>query len=346
MPARFNAPGFQRLLTLSLPGITSRLPGCSVCREARTTGQSALARCRGGTRPLLAAPWRRISTAAAVGPPRQRRPARTSSEVVVTRDNLQALESKLMHNFRDKATLAEAMIHSSCAGARILEAEDGKHVPLTGVTSNERYEWLGDKCFDLAVGQFLFRRHPSATEGELTKLSHTLVSRESANRLCLDLGLDTHLICSPTLRANEMSMRIPSRYGNFFECCFGALLLDGGDVAVRKFFERCVIPLLEIFLDTSPDANFRGQLQELLLRHPGFESVDLGNKLKFEEIPLPASASKNQNFFCQGLTLCGNIVAVGSGPTKAKASQDACRCLLERLREARDTEALLKALIR
>jgi Ribonuclease III domain len=137
---------------------------------------------------------------------------RSEQETVVARDNLQQLETKLMYKFRDKRIAAEAMIHSSCGGMIVLETESGRE-PLPGVTDNERLEWLGDKCFDLAVAQFLFTLEPG-NEGNLTKLAQSLVSRDNANRLCVQLGLDHHLICAPDLQAQDKAGVIPSRYGS------------------------------------------------------------------------------------------------------------------------------------
>ncbi|WP_295740196.1 ribonuclease III domain-containing protein, partial [uncultured Helicobacter sp.] len=73
--------------------------------------------------------------------------------------NAQALEKKLGYIFKDKKLLLEALTHKSCKSAY----------------NNERLEFLGDAVLDLLVGEFLFRKFPSAKEGELSKLRAWIV---------------------------------------------------------------------------------------------------------------------------------------------------------------------------
>jgi hypothetical protein len=71
---------------------------------------------------------------------------------------------------------------------------------------------------------------------------------------------------------------------------------------------------------------------------------NIGAKLQFHDVTLPGS-SKSPVLFCQGITLCGNMVAVGSGLSKSKAMQDACRSLLDRLEGGDGVASNLSALL-
>ena len=59
-----------------------------------------------------------------------------------------------------------------------------------GQEHNERQEFLGDAVLELCVSWELYRRFPSAREGELTKMRSSLVSAVSLAERARDMGLD------------------------------------------------------------------------------------------------------------------------------------------------------------
>ena len=78
---------------------------------------------------------------------------------------MENLEQRLGYHFRDTSLLEHALTHSSYANEH----------RSSGITSNERLEFLGDSILGLIVAEYLFRTHPNMPEGELTRTRAALV---------------------------------------------------------------------------------------------------------------------------------------------------------------------------
>ena len=97
---------------------------------------------------------------------------------------MQALEEKLQYHFKNPALLEEALRHSSYAnehrGANFF--------------SNERLEFLGDSVLGFVTAEYLFAKHPTAPEGELTRIRALLVCEDSLHEVAQRLELGRHLM--------------------------------------------------------------------------------------------------------------------------------------------------------
>ena len=78
---------------------------------------------------------------------------------------MKKLEEKLGYTFRNRELLLHAMTHSSYANEH----------RGTGLTSNERLEFLGDAVLGVVVADYLYLHFPELPEGELTKKRAALV---------------------------------------------------------------------------------------------------------------------------------------------------------------------------
>lgn len=98
------------------------------------------------------------------------------------------------------------------------------------VVNNERLEFLGDAVIEAVVSELLFIEYPDANEGFLSKLRSRIVSRDTLNRVALDLGLDEVIVAHPSsLVASRNNI-----YGDAFEALVGALYLDQGYEATNR----------------------------------------------------------------------------------------------------------------
>ena len=95
-------------------------------------------------------------------------------------DPLAELEAALGHRFRDRALLTQALTHSS----RKPELR----------CSNERLEFLGDSVLGAAVSDYLYRRFPDYTEGDLTRVKSVVVSRVVLARAAREMDLGKYLL--------------------------------------------------------------------------------------------------------------------------------------------------------
>lgn len=156
------------------------------------------------------------------------------------------------HKFRSAALLRLALTHPSVA-----------HEQGTTVQHNQRLEFLGDAVLQLVLTSELYERYPDFGEGPLTKARAKLVNRSSLAGHGAALGLGECLILS---RGEELSggRDRPSTLADAYEAVLGALFLDGGFEAAKRFIlQEFSVPLNELSGIPILD-NPKGELQELL----------------------------------------------------------------------------------
>ncbi|MDR0299526.1 MAG: ribonuclease III [Streptococcaceae bacterium] len=154
--------------------------------------------------------------------------------------------------FSDFKLLKTAFTHSSYANE--------KHLPKTA--SNERLEFLGDAALSLTISEYLYLKFPDKQEGELSKIRSSLVRTESLAKFSKKCGFDTYIL----LGNGEEQTGGRSRetiLEDLFESFLGALVLDQGFEAVKKFLNLVMIPEFEDG-DFIGVTDYKTALQELL----------------------------------------------------------------------------------
>ena len=96
---------------------------------------------------------------------------------------MEALERKLNYTFHSRALLEEALNHSSYANEH----------RGSGVSSNERLEFLGDSILGFVTAEYLFKTHPDLPEGDLTRMRAALVCEQSLYEVARHLELGQYL---------------------------------------------------------------------------------------------------------------------------------------------------------
>lgn len=133
-----------------------------------------------------------------------------------------AAEKKLNVTFKDKNLLKVALTHSSFAYE-------------TGVAEfNEKLEFLGDSVLSIVVTEFIFRRYPKLTEGDLAKLRASLVRTETLAEVARELGIGHYVLISKGAeqaggREND------SILADCLEAIIGSIYLDQGYEIVKDF---------------------------------------------------------------------------------------------------------------
>jgi len=180
-------------------------------------------------------------------------------------------EKSIAYWFHEKKLLKQALTHSSCAN--------------THIESNERLEFLGDAVLGQVVSIILYNRLPRFSEGDLSRVKSAIVSRKTCRKIALNLGLERFLLVGKGVGAVPDSL-----VSNVLEAVIGAILLDGGYEAARKFVEdnftleierffgykRCefkdgqrlvyLSSELENISDLKYDSNFKASLQTKVQR--------------------------------------------------------------------------------
>ena len=175
--------------------------------------------------------------------------------------SLYDLEAIISYHFRDRDLLAQAMTHRSWAHEQVS--------PHAGTQArqlhNEALEFLGDSVLGLIVADYLFRAYPGATEGELSRMKHRLVSAPTLAKASTELGLGDFVRFG---RGEEKSggRRKAALLADVFEAVMGAVFLDGGLPAATEFVDhtlgdelRCADPVSAAAAD--PKTRLQERLQ-------------------------------------------------------------------------------------
>lgn len=176
----------------------------------------------------------------------------------------QGLEKRIGYRFKDRQLLKAALTHPSFRYENPNEDAD-----------NQRLEFLGDSVLGLLAADALMAAHPDASEGELTGLKSAIASGVSLARIAAGLNLGESLRMGRGEAAAGGAER-ESNLEDVLEALVGAVWLDGGLKAARKFFDRHIFQTLE----TAEPAllNPKGTLQEYAQKEgfgiPGYEVIE------------------------------------------------------------------------
>lgn len=198
-----------------------------------------------------------------------------------------------------------AFVHKSAS----LKMPDGT------LLNNERLEFLGDAILDSTVAEYLYRKFPDKPEGFLTQTRSKIVNGESLAHLTRSLGLDKFIVSHAShFDTNKNILE------DAFEAFIGALYLDQGYRAVRKFVEkRLIAKYIDFDAVLKTDTNYKSRLLEWAQQKK--VEVVFGTNAVDDDSRTP--------HFMSEILVDGNKTAEGHGFTKKDAEQDAARIALE-----------------
>ncbi|WP_147532069.1 ribonuclease III [Bacillus marasmi] len=186
---------------------------------------------------------------------------------------------------------------------------------------NERLEFLGDAVLELTVSQFLYKKYPMMSEGELTKLRAAVVCEPSLVYFANELQFGQLVLLG---KGEEMTggRERPALLADVFEAFIGALYLDKGIDSVIQFLEKVVFPKIDSGA-FSHVMDFKSQLQELVQR-------DGVGSLEYKILQEKGPAHNRE--FCSRVSLNGKELGTGTGRSKKEAEQHAAQMALEQLK--------------
>src|SRR5580704_1655034 len=146
--------------------------------------------------------------------------------------DLEVLEQRLGHSFRNRELLERALTHKS----HVYEKIPGGST----LCDNEQLEFLGDAILGFVVSECLVRRFASYPEGRLSKLKAHLVSAARLHEVAQTLALGDYLFLG---RGEEMSggREKKALLSDAVEALIAALYMDAGLEAARDFIESHVL---------------------------------------------------------------------------------------------------------
>src|SRR3989344_8063227 len=145
----------------------------------------------------------------------------------VVKKELSEFEKTIGVAFNNKDLLKQAFVHRSYLN-------EHKRFALP---HNERIEFLGDAVLELAVTDFLFRKYPDKTEGDLTSYRSALVNTDMLANTGDELGINEYLLLSKG-EAKDTGRARQYIIANAFEALIGAIYLDQGYEPARRFVPR------------------------------------------------------------------------------------------------------------
>ena len=182
--------------------------------------------------------------------------------------------------------------------------------------NNERLEYLGDAVLDAIVANHLFNRFPEGDEGFMTKLRARIVKRKNLDYLATKIGLQAFI--NSGISNGSKSKHI---YGNALEALIGAIYLDRGYGAARKFFERKILNRhIDLVLLAQKDPDYKSRVIEWTQKN----RVEITFESKEEHLSGIKAPS-----FVSVILLNEEEKGSGRGDSKKEAEQQAAKAALK-----------------
>lgn len=221
-------------------------------------------------------------------------------------------KTKLNIEFNDITLLDRALTHRSWLNENRRQR---------GLEHNERLEFLGDAVLELVTTEFLHNNYDEA-EGVLTNLRAALVRTESIGAAAekLDVWEFLHLSRGERNGGDRARMQI---LANAFEAITGAIYLDQGYDAAKKFITDNILVTLDNILKTGSWQDAKSSYQEHVQAKEGvtptYKVID-------------ESGPDHDKEFTVGVFVGAQQRAVGKGPSKQLAQQAAAQVALTKER--------------
>lgn len=221
------------------------------------------------------------------------------------------LEERLGVTFKSAELLRHALVHSSYVNEN----------PESAPGSNERLEFLGDAVLGLVVADELYAAYPDRDEGKLTELRTLLVRRDTLAKAARRLELGESLLLGRGEEVGGGRAR-PTNLSHAYEAVVGAIFLDRGLAAARRFVRRSLSPdfeqLDERAFPLDPKSRLQEASQSLFQTTPVYRLVD-------------AEGPDHARRFTIEVLIDGRRRGRGKGRSKQQAEKEAARQALKRL---------------
>lgn len=213
-------------------------------------------------------------------------------------------KEKLGYDFNDIQLLVTALTHRSYLNEHKKSASE----------HNERLEFLGDAVLELVTTDFLFSNYHEP-EGILTAWRSALVRTESIGAAGERLGYEKLIRMSRGEKHGSARAR-QQILANAFEATTGAIYLDQGYEAAKKYIADNILSTLPQILEDESWRDPKSYLQEISQARDGFTPV---YRVLSEDGP------DHEKIFTLGVFVGEKKMGEGEGPSKQIAQQEAAR---------------------
>lgn len=215
---------------------------------------------------------------------------------------LQTLMQAIQYQFLDEQLLEMALTHASTEQS----------------INYERLEFLGDAVLEFIVTDTLYKKYPDYQEGQLTALRTHFVREEFLSDWARKTNIGAYIRLGKSER-NSGGKEKPSILSDLCEAIIGAIYLDGGLDAAKRFVESQVIRDFSV-----PDIELdpKSKLQEKLQQDK--------NEVVTYKVYKTEGPPHDTIFYVEAL-LNGTVLAKGKGKSKKQATQEAAKIALKNM---------------
>ena len=186
-----------------------------------------------------------------------------------------------------------------------------KEQDLPYVENYERLEFLGDAVLKLTISDVLFKSHPEATEGELSKIRSIIVSDNTLAQIAKANGLQKLIILAKH-EAKQGCSNLNSICACAFEAILGAYYLDGKYNELEEYIRKTFIPYIKDVEENFANYNAKAILQEYT------QNLD---KTTPKYVVLSESGPEHRKIFEVQVSYNDEVLAIEKGFSKKEAEQ-------------------------
>ena len=225
---------------------------------------------------------------------------------------LSDLGTQLGYQFKNTELFEKALTHTSYHNQK--EKNDINHF--------QRLEFLGDSVLNLSVSEYLYKKFPFFSEGELSKLKSVIISQPFLVKFANYIMLEKYIILGKSVDL----IRGRGKFSILADCTeafFGALYLDGGLNPCKKIIISFINNEQINLLDKRIIKDYKTLLQEITQKKM--------NCLPSYKV-LKVAGLEHQKKFHIEVRVGNHIYGKGVGKNKKEAEQDAAYQALKKMK--------------
>lgn len=192
---------------------------------------------------------------------------------------------------------------------------------LKDLKDNEELEFLGDAVLGLVISDYLYRKYPEYSCGELSKLKGIVVSEPILTKRAQGLGVGKYLLLGKGEERAGGRAR-PSILSDALEAIIGALYLDRGLETARRFILEGFAREIGSFIKEEYLQDYKGRLQEII-------QARFKRKPRYKVIG--ERGPQHRKVFTVEVRLGERVIGEGKGKSKKEAEQRAAQQALVKI---------------
>lgn len=217
--------------------------------------------------------------------------------------NYKQIEKTIGVRFQKKSLLRRALTHSSFRRTETKRPQK----------SNETLEFLGDAVLELVTREYLCKKYPKLSEGDLNEMKIKFTNQDTLYNVGKDLQIGTFLLMDKGEVLTGGRTR-PSNIAGCLEALIGAVYLDRGLKRTRAFVAKHILKK-----DISGLRDYKSLLNRWAMKH----QYSVGYRVAKSHGP------PHRKIFHVDLYINRKKQSRGTGDSKKKAQQAAARRFIE-----------------